>query len=401
VPLARPAAPTRREVIERLAEARTRTVLLATPLSGAEMIRQPGPPIGSVLDQLDGILGFEQSALLGEPEGRASESYDAWFDRMMDLRQRVLERLEAGAEWPRSARDYLMVIEHELRRNESILEIVQALGQPYEAPHQRSLPRGRSLGDPGSMVRFPGGRVEIGQDDPLVGWPDEHPAHRVEVGPFWIDLMPVTNAEYLVFVAAGGYRQEGFWSPEGWDWVQGSGAAHPANWYSAAGAWWARWLGRETPLDPSCPVCQVSLYEAEAFAAFVGKRLPTEPEWEAAAAWDPERQIRRRYPWGNIPPSPHVANLDQLGFGPAPVGAYPGNVSPIGCYGMIGDVWEWTSSRYQPYPGGAPVIPSEARNRVLRGGSWATRAGAARVTARRAESPAARHLFAGFRCARS
>jgi iron(II)-dependent oxidoreductase len=150
-------------------------------------------------------------------------------------------------------------------------------------------------------------------------------------------------------------------------------------------------MGRDTPLDFTCPVTHVSCYEADAFARFVGKRLPSEFEWEAAAAWDPETQRRRQYPWGNMPPTPHVANLDQLAFGSAAVGAYPGNLSPVGCYGMIGDVWEWT----------AAVEPRDVGERsVLRGGSWATRSGAIRNWTRRPAAPASRHPFNGFRCAR-
>jgi iron(II)-dependent oxidoreductase len=140
-------------------------------------------------------------------------------------------------------------------------------------------------------------------------------------------------------------------------------------------------MDRDMPLDLACPVGCISCYEAEAFAAFVGKRLPTGVEWEAAASWDPEAQEPRQFPWGSMAPSPNVANVDQLAFQTAEIGAFPGNVSPIGCYGMVGDLWEWTA-------GG-----------TLRGGSWATRPGAARVTARRSAAPSARHLFSGFRCA--
>jgi iron(II)-dependent oxidoreductase len=167
-------------------------------------------------------------------------------------------------------------------------------------------------------------------------------------------------------------------------------------------------MGQAAPLDLTHPVAQVSCYEAEAFARFVGKRLPTEFEWEAAAGWDPEAQARRHYPWGNMEPTLHVANLDQLALQPAAVGAFPGNVSPIGCYGMIGDLWEWTSSEFLPYPGAQedpasvpPLSGYSSGNRVLRGGSWATRPGAIRVTVRRPGSPESRHMFSGFRCARN
>ncbi len=110
-------------------------------------------------------------------------------------------------------------------------------------------------------------------------------------------------------------------------------------------------MDREAAVDPSHPVCHVCWYEAEAFARFAGKRLPTEIEWETAASWDPATGTKRTYPWGEAPADRHHANLDQLGFGTAPVGAYRSNVSPIGCYGMIGDVWEWTSSDFGPWPG--------------------------------------------------
>ncbi len=125
-------------------------------------------------------------------------------------------------------------------------------------------------------------------------------------------------------------------------------------------------------------------------------------EWEAAASWDPEFQSRRHYPWGNMPPSPNVANLDQLAFEPAPVGAYPGNVSPVGCYGLIGDLWEWTASDFlAPEASGEPAPGEQDREpvKVLRGGSWATRPGAIRSSVRKPAPAGSRHVFAGFRCA--
>jgi gamma-glutamyl hercynylcysteine S-oxide synthase len=415
-------ASSRRAITELLAEARARTLLLVSPLSEEAMQRRPQLGVDSVLDQLERIVAFEQSLLLDE-RPVSVDSYDAWFDQMMDVRQRVLDRLdraEPGQDPLRTYDRYRLVVEHEYQRNEAALQAVQCQAEPYRAPHQRVLPPGRGLGDPGFMVRFAGGVVEIGQAPHQPGWPEERPLHLVEVEPFWIDVMPVTNADYMTFVAAHGYQQRELWSPEGWAWAQDSGAAMPANWSYHGGEWLSRWLGQEAPLDPDCPVCLVTQFEAEAFAGFIGKRLPTEHEWETAAAWDPETQQRRSFPWGNMSPSPHVANLDHLAFGPAPVGAFPGNISPLGCYGLVGDAWEWTSSPFEPYPGSTlseTAVPSEAKDllaaandlvttefdpakRVLRGGSWATRPGAIRNSVRRAAMPNDRHLFAGFRCAR-
>jgi len=178
-------------------------------------------------------------------------------------------------------------------------------------------------------------------------------------------------------------------------------------WRWEDGGWFTRSMDRAGPVPPSHPVCHVSFHEAEAFARFVGKRLPTELEWEAAASWDPSNGTRRTYPWGEQPPSKDLANLDQLSFGTRPVGSYPRNVSPLGCYGMIGDVWEWTSSDFGPYPGYQSFPYQEyseaffgTEYKVLRGGSWATRPGAIRTTFRNWDYPVRRQIFSGFRCAR-
>jgi iron(II)-dependent oxidoreductase len=402
------AAPTRRSVIELLAEARARTLLIVSPLLGEQMQRRPEPTVEPVLTALSGIIHFEQHWLLDHRTYRQVESYDEWFDAMMDVRQSVLDRLDVGGVDPVPAAErYHMVIEHEYRQNEAIFETLQSLGDPYRAPYHRSLPPGRALADPGYMTRFAGGSVEIGTRSEPAVWPEEHPFHQREIEPFWIDVMPVTNADFMTFMASGAYQSRDLWSDDGWRWLDTSRVRRPGNWTRVIdGVWQGRWLGRERALDPGSPVGQVSYFEAEAFATFVGKRLPTELEWETAAAWDPEVQSRRNYPWGNMAPTLHVANLDQFALEPAPVGAFPGNISPIGCYGMIGDAWEWTSSAFLPYsPNGVmdelPVGRFDADARVLRGGSWSTRPGAIRVSTRRPASPSARHLFTGFRCARS
>jgi len=168
-------------------------------------------------------------------------------------------------------------------------------------------------------------------------------------------------------------------------------------WTWVEDCWWSRWMDQTGPVRASHPVCHVSYYEAEAFARFAGKRLPTEQEWEAAASWDVSSGTKRSYPWGEQPPTKELANVDQLSFGTRAVGTYPRNVSPLGCYGMIGDVWEWTASfPYAEYS--EAFFGSEYK--VLRGGSWATRPGAIRNTFRNWDYPIRRQIFSGFRCAR-
>jgi len=150
----------------------------------------------------------------------------------------------------------------------------------------------------------------------------------------------------------------------------------------------------------------VSFHEAEAYCRWAGRRLPSELEWEVAAAWDPRSQTQRRYPWGEEPPTPELANLDQRMFGTAPVGAYPRGVSALGCEQMLGDVYEWTSSDFVAYPGFMSFPYKEYsevffgdEHKVLRGASWATRPRVARNTFRNWDYPIRRQIFCGFRTA--
>jgi iron(II)-dependent oxidoreductase len=240
-----------------------------------------------------------------------------------------------------------------------------------------------------------------------VSYDNERPSHEMQLLPFAIDVAPVTCSEYLRFMAAGGYSERGWWSDEGWAWLQASGVSAPEYWSQKDGVWTVRVYDRTMPADTNVPVCHVCWYEADAYARYAGKRLPTEAEWEAAATWDPAAGVKQLYPWGNEEPTSLHANLDQLAFGAAPVGTYDLNVSPIGCYGMMGDVWEWTASDFSAYPGFEAFPYPEysavffgAASKVLRGGSWATRPGAVRGTFRNWDYPIRRQIFSGFRCAR-
>jgi iron(II)-dependent oxidoreductase len=161
------------------------------------------------------------------------------------------------------------------------------------------------------------------------------------------------------------------------------------------------------PIPPDEPVVHVSYFEAEAYAVWAGKRLPTEPEWEKAARFDPATGRSRRYPWGDEDPTPEHANLGQRHLRPAPVGAYPLGQSPLGVRQLIGDVWEWLASDFQPYPG-FQAFPYKEYSEVffggdykmLRGGSFGTDKAACRGTFRNWDHPIRRQIFAGFRCAR-
>jgi iron(II)-dependent oxidoreductase len=151
----------------------------------------------------------------------------------------------------------------------------------------------------------------------------------------------------------------------------------------------------------------VSFHEAAAYAAWAGRRLPTEAEWEKAARWDPGSGRSRRYPWGDGDPEPHHANLGQRHLAPAPVGAYPAGASPLGVHQLIGDVWEWVDSDFAAYPGFTAFPYREYSEvffgpeyKVLRGGSFGTDAAACRGTFRNWDYPIRRQIFSGFRTAR-
>ena len=161
------------------------------------------------------------------------------------------------------------------------------------------------------------------------------------------------------------------------------------------------------PLPDDEPVQHVGWYEADAYARWAGRRLPTEAEWEKAALYDPDTGGTRRWPWGDDEPTDRHANLGQRHLGPAPIGAYPDGVSAVGCHQMVGDTWEWTSSDFRAYPGFEWFPYAEYSDvfygpdyLVLRGSSWATDPSVGRATFRNWDFPIRRQIFAGFRTAR-
>jgi gamma-glutamyl hercynylcysteine S-oxide synthase len=324
-------------------------------------------------------------ALLGPAEARSHIAVVR--GRVLD----VLERVEFDPATPLLAEGfvYRMVAQHEHQHDETMLATLQLMGRPY--PHQGTpAPAGRPLER--SEVLVPGGPFVMGTDSDPWAYDNERPAHPVEVAPFWIDTVPVTNAGYAGFIAAGGYEERRWWSEAGWKWRLEAGLIAPEFWRSEGeGSYSLTRYGEQIPLPAEEPVQHVCFYEAEAYAAWAGKRLPTEAEWEKAAHGADKTQ----------------ANLGQRHFGPAPVGAYPGGASAFGVEHMLGDVWEWTSSDFQPYPGFASFPYKEYSEvfygsdyKVLRGGSWATHPLVARTTFRNWDFPIRRQIFAGFRCAR-
>jgi iron(II)-dependent oxidoreductase len=247
----------------------------------------------------------------------------------------------------------------------------------------------------------------MGTDTEAWALDNERPAHQVDLPAFHIDAGPVTNAAYVEFLAAGGYDDQRWWSDPGWAHRQAAGLSAPMHWQRDGDGWAYTRFGRTEPVRGDEPVVHVCFYEAEAYAAWAGRRLPTEAEWEKAARHDPATGRSRRYPWGDDTPEPRHANLGQRHLSPAPVGAYPDGASPAGVHQLIGDVWEWTSSGFRGYPGFTAFPYREYSEvffgpdyKVLRGGSFGTDRSACRGTFRNWDYPIRRQIFSGFRCAR-
>jgi iron(II)-dependent oxidoreductase len=300
---------------------------------------------------------------------------------------------------------YGMVAQHEHQHDETMLATLNLMADPGYRPALTAPPVAQT--PVSGEVLVPAGPFVMGTSRHPWAYDNERPAHEVDVASFWMDAAPVTNAEYAAFIGAGGYDDARWWRPQGWAWRLEAGLEHPQFWVRDGGTWLRRRFGWLEPLAAAEPVQHVCWYEADAYARWAGKRLPTESEWEKAAAWDPQAGRSRRYPWGDEAPDASRANLDQRHFGPAPVGAYPQGASAYGCTQMIGDVWEWTASDFTGYPGFV-VHPYREYSevfygpdyKVLRGGSWATHPTAVRTTFRNWDLPIRRQIFAGFRCAR-
>jgi iron(II)-dependent oxidoreductase len=265
-----------------------------------------------------------------------------------------------------------MLLAHEHQHTETMLQLLQMV-EGYEPVRSDPGPASEPISAGPELVLVAGGLHEVGAPPAGFAYDNERPRHQVELPPFEIDRTPVTNGTYLEFMEDTGAQPPMYWERDG------------------GGGWLRTAMGRADPVDPDHPVVHVSWHEADAFARWAGKRLPTELEWEAASAG----ASRER------------ANLDQLSFGTAPAGAYADAAARCGATQMLGDVWEWTSSEFEPYPGFAPFPYPEYSEvffgggyRVLRGGAWATRRNVVRTSFRNWDLPERRQIFAGFRCAR-
>ncbi len=412
-----------------LAGSRQRSLALLAPLAEPELLRQIDPLMSPLVWDLAHIGNYEELWLLRATTGAdplrpgLDTLYDAFEHPratrptlpilrptearayLDEVRGRVLDALDAtelqSSELTRDGFVFAMVVQHEHMHDETMLATLQLRGPDRTLPEGDALPPGRAL-PPHDDVLVPGGEHLKGTTTDPYALDNERPAHVVRTPSFRIDRVPVSNGQYASFVAAGGYEEPRWWHPRGWAHLQESGRRRPGGW----GEGTVTRFGRVEPRDPDECVQHVCFWEADAYARWAGRRLPTEQEWEKACGWDPVAHRVRRYPWGDSDPTPALANLGGDAARPAQVGAYPAGASAYGAEQMVGDVWEWTSSGFDAWPGFRAFPYAEYSEvffggdfRCLRGGSWATHPTAARSTFRNWDVPIRRQIFAGFRTA--
>lgn len=298
----------------------------------------------------------------------------AMLEAMPTLGNDALALVELGLNHEQQHQELLLTdILHLFAQN----PLFPAIWQP--APMPAVEPR------PVEWIEGPVGQVEIGHGGDRFAFDCEGPRHAVLLTPYALASRPVTNGEWAAFIADGGYAQSRHWLADGWAWVQANGIDAPLYWRKDEDGHWQQFgLDGLRSVDPSAPVCHISLYEADAYAAWAGARLPTEAEWEAiAASHDPLG--------GN--------QLDCAG---------PVRPRADAADALFGNVWQWTGSAYRPYPGFKPAEGAVGEYNgkfmsgqlVLRGSSCATPRGSVRPSYRNFFYPHQRWQFTGLRLAR-
>lgn len=406
----------REQVGRLLDDARRYTHELLAPIADGDLVRQLSPLQSPLVWDLAHIAHFEELWIVRELAGAAAadprldDLYDAFRHTrdersglellgphaarayVADVRRRTRVILDAtepdGSPLREGWYAFGLVVQHELQHNETMCQTLQISG--FDPGPDPTIAPAVAAGDVGE-VQVPGGDYTVGTDRRAWVYDNERDGHEVVLRPYAIDRVPVTNAAYLEFMADGGYATASAWSADGWRWREEAGALAPLYWSDdGAGGYVRHRLGRVEAVPMSEPVQHVSFYEAEAFARWAGRRLPTEAEWEVAANG-----------------AATSGNLGRVRRSPAPVGSYPDSASAVGCEHMLGDVWEWTASPFAAYPGFRAFPYREYSEvffggdyRVLRGGSWATHPLIARPTFRNWDHPQRRQIFAGLRTAR-
>jgi ergothioneine biosynthesis protein EgtB len=342
------------------------------------------PDIDAILSYRDGV---RQAVLASLPElaGRAPRDTMARHGRVVHA-----------------------VVEHELMHHETLLYMLSALEPSRWRPPDADPPLA-GAGRTRRPVGVPAGRVTLGarSDDRQFGWDNEFPEHSTDVEAFPIDDLPVTVGEFLAFVEAGGYERPELWSESGRAWLAARRPRHPHGWRRDAGGWRVARVHGEAPLEALAELpASVTWVEADAFARWEGRRLPTEAEFHRAAYGTPEGRANAM-PWGDAEVDARRANVGFARWSAAPVGSHPEGRSAFGVHELVGNGWEWTGTPFGPFPGFEASMPGypgysadffDGRHYVLLGGSWATDRKLVRRPFRNWYQPHYPYPFTKFRC---
>ncbi len=300
-----------------------------------------------------------------------------------------------------------VAIEHRLMHAETLAYMLHRL------PTERKIrgPIARALATPrikSHLVEIPAGRATLGLKRATgdeFGWDNELDAQEVEVAEFAIESGNVTNHNFLRFIQAGGYENAALWSAEAWAWKEKEGVHHPAFWRRDGNLWMYRAMFGEVRLPLDWPV-YVSHAEATAYAKWLGHKLPSEEQFHRAAYGTHEARQERAYPWGEDAPSERHGNFDFHQWDPSPAGAHPEGASSFGVHDLMGNGWEWTRTKFAPFPGFAPMpfYPGysanffDGKHYVMKGGSPRTAACMLRRSFRNWFQPHYPYVYATFRC---
>jgi iron(II)-dependent oxidoreductase len=417
--------------------ARADTLELFDLASEADLHDSPGFGFRPIVWHLAHIGVFEAYWLLQKLNGESApdERYERIFDPISTPREesknlpsrremedylsgvreralRVLDEVRPDDSNPLLRDGYLfqLVLQHEYQHQETLCYLLHLLPASKKAKPvldaARSFVPALPVSPSPEMVAIEAGPFARGATDGVFAYDNELPRHTLNLPSFKIDKLLTTNAEYASFIKEGGYNRRELWSDEGWAWREREDWQAPLYWQQEDETWRARNFFDDCSVEPQHPVTGISWYEAEAYARFRGKRLPTEAEWEKAASWDAANEKSRRYAWGDEEATPALCNFNNHYWGTTAVGSFPNGASPYGCLDMTGNVWEWTSDAFAGYPGFKAFPYTEysevwfdGDHRVLKGGSWATRAPILRNSFRNFFRRHFRIGFAGFRCA--
>jgi gamma-glutamyl hercynylcysteine S-oxide synthase len=430
----------RHNLHNRLAEARSRTDEVFAMVREEAMYDRPIAERHRIIFYLGHVEAFDWNLLADRAFGLRSfhPSFDKLFAFGIDPVGGGLPN-DKPADWP--TREEILGYDRRLRE-ELDREIARTLAQPSEGHpllmqmlevaiehrlmHAETLsymlhhlpadkkiatahePKWKTPRAKSHLVEIVGGRATLGLQrvhGEEFGWDNEMDSHEVFVPEFAIDNYNVTNLDFLLFMQAGGYSNPSLWSEEAWAWKKSERVEHPTFWRRAGSLWMYRTMFGDIQLPLDWPV-YVSHAEAVAYAKWLGRKLPSEEQFHRAAYGTSDDNVERSYPWGEERPDERYGNFDFAHWDPSPVGSYPRGASAFGVHDIVGNGWEWTRTKFAPFPGFTPMpfYPGysanffDGKHYVMKGGSPRTAACMLRRSFRNWFQPHYPYVYATFRC---